>query len=276
MDTNRALAKEKIMDKGSAHHDKMEREMYGLTDIEMVDVQFAKRSDYYALWLQNCIVQLSTLELEGRCREFGVRGLINGQIVQGDIDELRLDRDTGMVRVVDDKTRADGKMPRYRNNNNRAQVMVYRKLLAEFPTFDWQAWLESRGIDVYEEVETPLIRQQLVEQGETDLRLFAILDRFKAVTLVMLEKVDRVVELKYHCADGGAYIGKEEIEFDEDEFKRYIDDAFKFWHHGDYKGVEIEDGYFKCSRCEFEESCEWLALQHAKAVERNTKKKKKV
>ncbi|TIA82078.1 hypothetical protein E3P99_04145, partial [Wallemia hederae] len=117
MDKDKALAKQRIMDKGSAHHDKLEREMYQLGDMEMVTVDFHTKLDYYALWLHNCIIQLTTLEMEGKCREFGVRGLINGQIVQGDIDELRLDRETGMVRVVDDKTRADGKMPNYRNSS---------------------------------------------------------------------------------------------------------------------------------------------------------------
>ncbi|TIB15989.1 hypothetical protein E3P89_00489 [Wallemia ichthyophaga] len=276
VDTNKALAKEKIMDKGSAHHTKMEREMYDIADdseMEM-EIYFDKRSDYYALWLHNCIVQLTTLAHQGRCREFGVRGLIDGQILQGDIDELCLDRKTGMVRVVDDKTRVDGKMPRYQNSNNKAQLMVYRKMLTHFPSFDWQAWLESCGINMNEHVSTPIVRQHMLQNGETDLRLCAILDRFKAATQIILENIDNVVELRYHCADGGTYIGKVEIEFDEREFKRYINEAFKFWHRGDYKGVDIEDGYFKCSKCEFEESCEWLTLQHTRAVEKNKKNKK--
>ncbi|TIA81966.1 hypothetical protein E3P99_04146, partial [Wallemia hederae] len=107
MDKDKALAKQRIMDKGSPRQTRAR---------DMDTVNFRSKLDYYALWLHNCIVQLTTLEMEGKCREFGVRGLINGQIVQGDIDELRLDRETGMVRVVDDKTRADGKMPNYRNS----------------------------------------------------------------------------------------------------------------------------------------------------------------
>lgn len=62
-------------------------------------------------------------------------GLIHDQFVKGDIDELSLDRMTVIVRLNDNKTRVDGEMPRCRNCNNKVQLVVYRKLLAELPSF---------------------------------------------------------------------------------------------------------------------------------------------
>ncbi|TIB97656.1 hypothetical protein E3Q17_03315 [Wallemia mellicola] len=272
IDRSKALAKEELMDKGSIHHDKLERELYGYLEDDLVDIRFEDDVDYYVVWLHQCCEQLATLETQGRCREFGVRGYIDGHTVQGDIDELKLDRNTNKVRVIDDKTRSDGCMPRYTNRGHRAQLMVYHKLLSGFPTFDWEAWFTTHQIDIDQEVKTPLIRQQLMTEDKPSLTLRPLIAQLRRVSVFMLGNIDEEVEIVYHNANDGRHIGRDVFKYEEEEFAGYIKQAFDFWFKGQYQGVDIEEVY-KCNSCEYRENCEWLDLQHKKALSRNKKSK---
>lgn len=260
------------MDKGSVHHDKLDRELYGYVEDDLMDIIFEDDVDFYAVWLHQCCGQLATLKTKGKCREFPVRGYIDGHTVQGDIDEIKLDINTNKVRVIDDKTRSDGCMPRYINRGHRAQLMVYRKLLSDFPTFDWESWFTTHHIDIDQEVKTPLVRQQLMAEDESSLTLRPLVAQLRRVSVFTLGNIDEEVEIVYHNANDGRHIGRDVLKYNEEEFAGYIKQAFDFWFRGQYQGVDIEEVY-KCNSCEYRENCEWLDMQHKKALSHNKKSK---
>lgn len=75
----------------------------GLT--EAAEVSIENRADAVAMRLLDAVTRLSALWEVGRAREVFVFGKVEGLILSGVIDEIRLDKKLGYVSIVDTKTR---------------------------------------------------------------------------------------------------------------------------------------------------------------------------
>ena len=151
--------------------------------------------------------------------------------------------------------------------------MLYRKLLSEYKTFDWNKWLDYADIEKIS-MSTQLQKHLKETFGEC-LSFEKLIENFNVLSRTVLGNVDEQIEIIYHSSTSGEVISRDVFNYDKDELEKYINIANEFWYKSRHKvGVEVEEVY-KCNTCEYKEGCEWRKEQAKKRLE-NVKKRFKI
>lgn len=241
---------------------------------DKVDVGVTSNEDIWAVKVINLLMSVQGF-LNGQtlAREVPVFGAPFGQdvFIVGLIDELRFDLDQYTVDLSDLKTRASRYMPsKSQEAQHRVQVMLYKKLFDDLVQGKVPKDLIAKHLRVrldsqFGEGITTHLKSAGIECNTLSELLDFTYRRLQSCTCV------NKLSIEYVFQDTGETLGRKEIDYDEDDLRQKVVDSLDYWKgRRPPKGVEIEEAW-KCHRCEFVDTCDWLQRKTKECVEKNRK-----
>lgn len=241
---------------------------------DKVDVGVTSNEDIWAVKVINLLMSVQGF-LNGQtlAREVPVFGAPFGQdvFIVGLIDELRFDLDQYTVDLSDLKTRTSRYMPsKSQEAQHRVQVMLYKKLFDDLVQGKVPKDLIAKHLRVrldsqFGEGITTHLKSAGIECNTLSELLDFTYRRLQSCTCV------NKLSIEYVFQDTDETLGRKEIDYDEDDLRRKVVDSLDYWKgRRPPKGVEIEEAW-KCHRCEFVDTCDWLQRKTKECVEKNRK-----
>ena len=283
---------------GSKIHQKLEDEVH-----TTVPVQVRTREDRFGLRLWNHIAGLRCLSETGLTRELEVWGVIQGQVVNGVIDELSYqcpdmtleeqsqtsNVQTGedpapttldsvrRVYITDVKTRSVPSMPTGASlRPTWMQLMLYHKLLQSLSLNQVDAETIFARYDLRPlEPFTAVFVEGIDAIGpDCDAANFPNLLSLWSLLVTQIQStlppacLSSLLRAEFRYAKTGEVIGSEVTSYVPDTIDGYIAEELAFWEGTrEAKGVEVEEA-FKCRICDFAEQCSWRLAKVEEATEK--------
>ncbi len=285
---------------GSKIHQRLEDEVH-----TTVPVQVQTKEDRFGLRLWNHIAGLRCLSETGLTRELEVWGVIQGQVVNGVIDELSFQcpdpafeeqMQASKAQIEDESASIAGSIPPRRvyltDVKTRSvpsvptgaglrptwmQLMLYHRLLQSLSLNNVNAETIFARYDLRPlEPFTDAFLQGIDALGpDCDaanypnlLSLWSLLITQLQSTLP-LDSLSPLLRAEFRYAKTGDVIGSELACYEDEIVDGYIAEKMAFWEGSrEAKGVEIEEA-FKCRLCDFAEHCSWRLAKVEEATEKN-------
>lgn len=237
----------KAMDKGSAIHQQMQVAVYKELTVEPLTWP----DKMYRTAYEN-ILTINTLMDKGIARELKIYGAINGFLVVGQIDELRLK--DGKVTIVENKTTGDrtGRMSPQYTKPHFVQILLYRKLLEELR----QGLYKFQNLDASYRLSQATLSPQFV----TGLKGLGIKDELlslKSIYTRMFEAVANLPELSdslilhYVNSNTRETVADINVDYNGDSINRDLIYALKYWNGEREASPVPEEEKWKCRVCGF-------------------------
>jgi len=244
-------------------HAKLEEEAYGT---ERVKVKTITREDRAALKLWNGVLALDVLTETNLAREIPVYGVIHGQFIVGEVDQVSYINDH--LVLEDTKTRAFS-VPIRVGKPETVQVSVYKVLWDALvkAQFSSAEYLKHTGLDaaaiLCEDWQTALqfLNQQIWTFGHL---LHLYLSRFLFFPAIAELRIKYVNKSTSKCLP---------VDYDEAWIVSKVETAIGFYAGAvPAQGVPEEEAQLKCGRCKYAESCEWRIAKATEAADRGMRK----
>ena len=237
----------KAMDKGSAIHQQMQVQVYRELTVEAVTWP----DKMYKTAYEN-ILTMGTLMEKGVARELKIYGAINGFLVVGQIDELRMAG--GKIVIVENKTTGDrsGKMSPEYTRPHFVQALLYRKLLEELrkQLFNFQ------NLDAYYKLSLSSLSPTFIA-GLKSIGVKDDLLSIKGIYTSMFEKMGRLPELSddvlihYVNRSNNEVVADLTVKYERDSLNKDLIYAMKYWNGERDASPVPETEKWKCRVCRF-------------------------
>jgi exonuclease V len=280
------------MKTGSKIHQKLEDEVH-----TTVPVHIMSKEDGFALRIWNAISGLRCLRETGLTRELEVWGLVEGEVVNGVIDELSYqppdatakthpyytnkeglvfdDCEAGLqVYLTDVKTRSADSLPGVvALRPTCMQLMLYRHLIEKLAsnTVDAEVIFARYQLQPLEPL-TEQFLEDISDIGAQEASAYPNLLSLWSLLVTELQLtlppniLSPILRAEFRSARSGNVIGSQLFMHEEEEVEKWIADQFAWWNgHRPPKGVDIEEAY-KCKSCDFAEGCGWRKSKIEEAV----------
>ena len=237
----------KAMDKGSAIHQQMQVAVYKELTVEPLTWP----DKMYRTAYEN-ILTVNTLLERGIARELKIYGAINGYLVVGQIDELRMK--DGKVVIVENKTTGDrsGRMSPQYTKPHFVQILLYRKLLAELR----QRLYRFQNLDASYRLSQSTLSPDFVA-GLKGLGIKDDLLSLKSIYTKMFEAVANLPELSdslilhYVNSNTRETVADITVDYDGESINRDLIYALKYWNGEREANPVPEEEKWKCRVCRF-------------------------
>lgn len=280
------------MKTGSKIHQTLEDEVH-----TTVPVHITSKEDGFALRIWNAISGLRCLRETGLTRELEVWGLIEGQVVNGVIDELSYrppdasakthpyytdkeglvfdDCEAGrQVYLTDVKTRSVDSLPGVvALRPTCMQLMLYRHLLEKLAsnTVDAEAIFARYQLQPLESL-TETFLEDISDIGAQEASAYPNLLSLWSLLVTELQMtfptntLSPILRAEFRSARSGDVLGSQLFKYEEEEVEKWTADQFAWWQgQRQPRGVDIEEAY-KCKSCEFVDGCGWRKSKIEEAV----------
>ncbi len=237
----------KAMDKGSAIHQQMQVAVY-----KELTVEARTWPDKMYKTAYENILTISTLLDKGIARELKIYGAVNGYLVVGQIDELRMK--DGKVIIVENKTTGDrsGRMSPQYTKPHFVQILLYRKLLEELR----QRRYTFQNLDASYRLAQSTLSQDFVA-GLKSLGIKDELLSLKAIYTKMFDAMSGLpglsnsLLLHYVNSNTKETVADITVDYDMDTINRDLIYALKYWN-GEREARPVpEEEKWKCKACRF-------------------------
>lgn len=268
--------KEAVMEKGSAIHEDIERDVLPV----QVTIRVETREDEWALLLLQFATGLYILQTSGRTREVPVFGVIHGKLIRGIIDELHLD-ERGEIVLLETKTRSSATIPsRIDQQQAHWQCMIYRRLLVSMAA-TWHCALEDSAstLDLAVIWETFHIRtdipltnafvedlERMVHHVDTpwerghlapDLTLQHVMDMVKTSLRGIHRRMAPMMKIVYMRRDTAETLQSVSVTNNKPALDDFLDKTFALLDgKREPKGVAVASTN-RCDSCAWRNDCEW-------------------
>ncbi|XP_045582261.2 exonuclease V isoform X2 [Procambarus clarkii] len=255
----------KQVTKGSELHLARELEVQ-----DYVNVKVTSSEDIFAIKVINLLIVLKSILTMSSIthREVPIFGVVDGIFILGKIDEVRVDRETFNLDIVDLKTRKIQKPPgKAQKVTHNAQVMLYKRLFDDLvrgliPRHSLTVTLQldldrTLGESVTENICSSLTSLLNIEDKNTPWTLCRLLDELKKAA----ESLPFISQLfiDYVWQEDQQTFLIEEVKYDDIWLKNTMTKCLTYWKgERECQGVDIEDAW-KCHSCDFQEGCKWIA-----------------
>lgn len=234
------------MEKGAAFHETKKIEVFVPLAVE--PTSWPDR--FYKTAYEN-YRSLSSLKEKGFCRELKLYGSIHGFKISGQLDELRMEKES--VMVVEDKTVVNSNG--YSNARTKAdtiQVSIYRKLLDDVKkgsyTFDNFASAYS--------IENMSMSQQFMD-GLESIGVKKELQTIRGIYKKMFEEIlampelSDVLEIRYFDRNTKRMVSDMKVNYDQQGLNDWLRYSMQYWS-GEREAQPVpESEIWKCKICRF-------------------------
>ncbi|XP_071553075.1 exonuclease V-like isoform X1 [Panulirus ornatus] len=263
--------------KGSSLHLARELEVQ-----DYVNVTVTSSEDIFAVKVLNLLIVLKSILTQSSDvhREVPIFGVVDGVFIIGKIDEIRVDRETFHLDIVDLKTRRTKKPPgRAQKATHNTQVMLYKHLFDDLirgliPRHSLMTTLkldleQTLGESVTSHISSGLTSILDGNEKNRSWTLSHLLDHLKnaAESLPFINQLF----IDYVWQEDEQTFLIEEVKYDDIWLRSQMTKCMRYWRgERECQGVDIEDAW-KCHSCDYQESCSWVAkkikeLQQARAA----------
>ncbi len=237
----------KAMDKGSAIHQQMQVLVY-----KELTVEAATWPDKMYKTAYENILTMNTLVEKGIARELKIYGAINGFLVVGQIDELRMK--DGKVVIVENKTTGSsaGKMSAEYTKPHFVQVLLYRRMLDDLR----RQLYTFQNLDFSYKLSQTVLSPAFV----SGLRSIGVKDELLSVKSIytrMFENMAKLPELSnslllhYVNSSTKETVADITVDYDKDEINKDLIYAMKYWNGEREASPVPEAEKWKCRVCRF-------------------------
>ena len=235
------------MDRGSAIHQQMQVAVYK----ELIVAPLTWPDKMYKTAYEN-ILTINTLLDKGIARELKIYGAINGFLVVGQIDELRMK--DGKAIIVENKTTGDrsGKMSPQYTKPHFVQVLLYRKLLEELR----QRLYTFQNLDASYKLSASTLSPEFIS-GLKSIGVKDELFSLKAIYSKMFDAVATLPELSnslilhYVNSNTKETVADITVDYDKEALNKDLIYALKYWN-GEREATPVpEEEKWKCRVCRF-------------------------
>ena len=231
---------------GTSLHEELEGEV----NVPII-LQPTGYADFLYKSLYTSYMALCALKKNKKTREVQLYGSISGYKVVGKIDQL--DIKDGKVLILEDKTRANNKIPSSSQiTTHRVQIMVYKKLVDDIVSGEYTAANFTNAYRTTAMKITPEFVRQLdaigVEKPIQNINSIAgrFFQEFKSIGTV-----SDVLCIKYIEQFSGKEIDLHKFDYDPKEMQDIIKYIMKYWS-GERESMPVpEQEKWKCSYCAF-------------------------
>ncbi len=235
------------MDKGSAIHQRMQREVYK----ELTVPPTTWPDSMYKQAYDN-VLTINTLLEKGMARELKIYGAVNGYLVVGQIDELRISG--GRVMIVENKTTrsAGGPMSPQYTKPHIVQIMMYRKMLGELK----QRLFGFNNLDVYYKLGRSTLSPGFVS-GLRDMGFKEEMLSIKPIYEKMFNVISKLPELSdslllhYVNSETREQVSEITIDYKDESINKDLIYALKYWNGQRQASPVPEEEKWKCRSCRF-------------------------
>ncbi len=236
----------KEIKKGKAIHEALEGEAN-------VPIMLQPRSYADSIYksMYTSYVSLSSLREKGKAREIQIYGSINGYKMVGRIDQLEIDK--GDVLIVEDKTKANGRVPSDAQLSiNKAQLLIYRKMLEDIAARSYGIENFNSAYQINKLVLSEEFMRQMEAIGvESRLReINAMASAFFKAYLDLGRLSDRV-RIRYIDQSTHDEIGIYNFDYNKNEVNDIITYVLKYWNGECESRPVAEQEKWKCKFCAF-------------------------
>ncbi len=238
--------KTKAMDGGSAIHQQLQKEVYVTLDVEPVTWP----DKMYRTAYEN-LRTLGTLMEKGVARELKIYGSINGFLVVGQIDELRMK--DGKVVVVENKTTSSGgRMSQQYLKPHIVQIALYRKMLEDIRSGSYKFVNLDAHYRLSQSVLSPGFVNGLRGIGVKDdlMSLNAIYSKMFGA-MAAIPELSNSLLLHYVDRATKETISDMAVDYDWESLHRDLIYALKYWNGEREPSPVPEDEVWKCKICRF-------------------------
>lgn len=242
---------------------------------DVVTVDTETREDNIAVLFLNLLQSIRSLLCgEPIAREVPVFGRVfDGDIfVNGVVDELRCDRDTLQVDIVELKTITSTRLPSAAvRRSHRLQVMLYHHLLCNLVQGKVDVKDIEKGFRVNLNTTLSSVVLELLPLDERHMNSLRHLVPFVLSSVQALPLPTQLL-VEYFSQETSTTLCFEAVEYDEQWLMSTLQVLFPFWTgERPAEGVhDIEDAW-KCKRCPFQNICEWRQAKEAECIKRNSR-----
>ncbi|KAL3185397.1 hypothetical protein MRX96_005424 [Rhipicephalus microplus] len=207
-------------------------------------------------------------------REVPVFGrVLYGDIfVNGVVDEVRCDRDTLQVDIVELKTIRSTRLPSAQvRRSHRLQVMLYHHLLSNLVQGNVDVNDIEKGFRVNMDVKLSSVVLELLPLEERHMNSLSHLVPFVLSAVQGLPLPSQLL-VEYFSQETNNTLRFEGVEYNQKWLMGTLQELFPFWTgERPAEGVhDIEDAW-KCKCCPFQSICEWRQAKEAECIKRNSR-----
>ncbi|MCL4404628.1 MAG: exonuclease V [Candidatus Marsarchaeota archaeon] len=232
--------------KGKEIHEELENE----ANVPVV-LQTKSYADFMYKSLYTTCEALETLKKNNRSRELLLYGSLGRYKVVGKMDELLISN--GSVVIVEDKTRATDNMPsEAQTKSHRAQVMLYKKLLSDILSGEYNEDIFSKQYGIARLAVTREFERQLdaLQIPKHMQNLVQITEKFFK-SYRSLGKLSDTLVIRYINQFTGKKIDNYKFKASDEEVRGTIDFALKYWK-GEREALPVPyEEKWKCEWCAF-------------------------
>lgn len=242
---------------------------------DVVTVDTETREDNIAVLFLNLLQSVRSLLCgEPIAREVPVFGrAFGGDIfVNGVVDELRCDRDTLQVDIVELKTIRSTRLPSTPvRRSHRLQVMLYHHLLSNLVQGKVDVNDIEKGFRVTLDVQLSSVVLELLPLDERHMNTLRHVVPFVLSAVQALPLPSQLL-VEYFSQETNNTLCFEGVEYDQKWLMGTLQMLFPFWTgERPAEGVhDIEDAW-KCKCCPFQNICEWRQAKEAECIKRNSR-----
>ncbi|KAK8736295.1 hypothetical protein OTU49_004923 [Cherax quadricarinatus] len=253
----------KWVTKGSELHLARELEVQ-----DYVKVTVTSSEDIFAVKVINLLIALKSILTMSAAvhREVPIFGVVNGVFILGKIDEIRLDRESFSLDIVDFKTRKTQKAPgRAQKITQSTQIMLYKRLFDDLV----RGLVPRHSLTVTLQLDLDkALGESVTENIHSSHAVLHCHDKKMPLTLsLLLDEVKEAAEslpfinqlfIDYIWQEDNQSFLLEEVKYDAIWLETQMTRCLAYWKgERQCRGVDIEDAW-KCHSCDYQESCQWI------------------
>lgn len=236
---------------GKEKHRELEEEL-----VDVIDVKPRTFEDFIFLEFSKDLQNIRYLKKEAIVREIPVLGELNGILIKGVVDEIRMMN--GSIMVCENKTRRKHRMPsKSQLKCNKFQVMIYWRLLRDLIDGKFSYDDFSKHYNLNPDNITVEFLSEFNEKVNSDFPTNDLNELIKIVfkQFTELPSVSGKLSIKYIHQSTNDEIGEKKFIFDIFNFKKNMDHVSEYWI-GKRDAIPVGEGNkWKCTFCDFASAC---------------------